>query len=123
MAAVPSRIPSHVPADETGKRGHVPQRPAVARAGQRQGNSVGGLGETAATGARLKWPNYPKRGEPWITSECGKFRILKAFNESKLPNVEPVVYILWDLRTKPAGLVGPFLNLDDAKHEASKRAS
>lgn len=73
--------------------------------------------------ASIAWPNYPKTGEQWITSECGKFRILKAFNKSKLPNVEPVVYILWDLRTKPAGLVGPYTDLNEAKRESDRRAA
>jgi hypothetical protein len=34
-----------------------------------------------------------------------------------------VVYILWDLRTKPVTLVGPFQTSEEAKHEASQRAT
>ena len=73
--------------------------------------------------ANIAWPAKPKEGESWITSKCGNWRILKATNQSKRADVWPVVYILWDLRTKPAGLVGPFQTLEEAKHEASQRAT
>jgi hypothetical protein len=73
--------------------------------------------------ASIVWPAKPKPGEAWITSKCGDWRILKAANQSKRADVWPVVYILWDLRTKPAGLVGPFQTLEEAKHEGDRRAA
>jgi hypothetical protein len=73
--------------------------------------------------ANIVWPAKPKPGETWITSKCGNWRILKATNQSKRPDVWPVVYILWDLRTKPVTLVGPFQTSEEAKHEASQRAT
>jgi len=73
--------------------------------------------------ANIAWPAKPKPGEAWITSECGDWRILKATNQSKRPDVWPVVYILWDLSANPASSVGPFQTLEEAKHEADRRAA
>jgi hypothetical protein len=73
--------------------------------------------------AGIVWPAKPKEGESWITSRCESWRILKATNQSKRADVWPTAYILWDLRTKPALLVGAFQTLEEAKHEASQRAT
>lgn len=68
-----------------------------------------------------EWPAKPKPGESFITSACGRWRILKCLNDSKVPNVWPVVYILWDLSMKPVNLIGPYQTLEEAKDESARR--
>lgn len=70
------------------------------------------------------WPERPKQGECWITSECGCWRILKAVNRAPKshdgwPQIEPVVYVLW--RLLPAKrLIGSFPSLNAAKGAADE---
>ena len=78
---------------------------------------------TISKGSLPEWPSKPKPGETFITSHCGRWRILKCLNDSKVPNVWPVVYILWDLSMKPVNLIGPYQTLEEAKHEADARSS
>lgn len=70
------------------------------------------------------WPERPKQGECWITSECGRWRILKAVNRAPKshdgwPPIEPVVYVLW--MADGLGkwrIVKSCTSLEEAKHEA-----
>jgi hypothetical protein len=64
---------------------------------------------------------WDKPNGDWLESKCRRFRIIRHKNESKVQNVWPLVYILWDLSTKPATLVGPFETAPDAKEAAEKR--
>ena len=74
----------------------------------------------------LKWANYPKQGECWITSDCGCWRILKAMNHAPKkhagwPQIEPVVYVLWARSPRSKWrLVKSFNTLAEAKHAANR---
>jgi hypothetical protein len=65
---------------------------------------------------------WKKPDGDWLESKCGRFRIIRNRNESKLPNVWPVVYVLWDLKDRPVTLVGPYETAKEAQKAAEARS-
>jgi len=72
----------------------------------------------------LDWQTYPKRGECWINTADGHWRILKAINQKApthdgWPEIWPEAYVLYDMRKRSSmRLICSFRTLTEAQERA-----